>query len=150
MKKSERLKTIVDLNATQEKNALELFGQVQKRQVELQRQIDHLIKYRSEYRQKFDAFCEAGARVGQVLEFKSFLDKLDKAISGQEKALQALELELSRVRNNWVNLHNRTKSLSKLCEAAQADEMKQQDRREQNELDDRVSSGRRTGTKNAG
>ncbi|MBE0437412.1 MAG: flagellar export protein FliJ [Methylomicrobium sp.] len=150
MKKSERLKTIVELNVTQEKKALETFGQVQKKQVQLQMQIDHLINYRQEYQEKFDAFCKTGARVGQLLEFKSFLDKLDLAINGQEQALQSLETELSRVRGNWIGLHNRTKSLSKLFDAAQADELKQLDRREQIEQDDRVASGRRGGTKNAG
>lgn len=149
MKKSERLKTIVDLNAAQEKKALEAFGQVQKKQVQLQMQLDHLVKYRKEYQEKFDDFCGAGARVGQLLEFKSFLDKLDKAISGQEQALRALDTELSRVRSNWVGLHNRTKNLSKLCDAAHASEIKQQDRREQTAQDDRVAAGRRGGTKNA-
>ncbi len=149
MKKSERLKTIVELNVAQEKKALEAFGQVQKKQVQLQMQLDHLINYRQEYQQKFDAFCKTGARVGQLLEYKSFLDKLDLAINGQEQALQLLETELSQLRRNWIGLNNRTKSLSKICNAAQSDEVKQLDRLEQTEQDDRVASGRRGGTKNA-
>lgn len=150
MKKSERLKTIIELNVSQEKNALETFGQVQTKQMQMQLQLDQLIHYRQEYQEKYDAFCKTGARVGQMLEYKSFLDKLDKSIQGQELAMLKLEVELNRVREHWIGLHNRTKSLTKLCDAAQSNELKQLDKREQDEQDDRVASGRRFGAKNAG
>lgn len=146
MKKSDRLKIIMELNADQEKKALEAFGAAQKKQLQLQQQLESLAKYRHEYQEKFDAFCCGGARVGQLLEFRSFIDKLDKAIVGQERMLQQVEAELNNVRGNWVGLHNRTKSLQKICDNAASAEIKQQDKREQLEQDDRVSGGRRNGS----
>ncbi|MGR9114269.1 MAG: flagellar export protein FliJ [Gammaproteobacteria bacterium] len=146
MKKSDRLKTIVELNADQEKKALEAFGAMQKKQLQMQQQLESLTKYRREYQEKFDSFCGSGARIGQLLEFKSFIDKLDKAIVGQERSLQQVETELNSIRGNWVGLHNRTQSLQKICDKAAAAEMKQLDKQEQLEQDDRVSSGRRNGS----
>ena len=119
---------------------------MQKKQLQLQQQLDSLAKYRREYQEKFDAFCSGGARVGQLLEFRSFIDKLDKAIVGQERTLQQVEAELNSVRGQWVGLHNRTESLQKIRDNAAAAEMKQQDRQEQLEQDDRASSGRRNGS----
>jgi len=149
VKKSDRLKLIVDLNADQEKKALEAFGQIQQKQIQLQEQIDGLKNYRLETLAKFDLNCATGARIGQMLEFRSFIEKLDKAIQGQEQALTQLEVEVSRARHNWLNLHNRTENLEKISDKALKMELKEEDKREQLEQDDRVSSGRRGGTRNA-
>lgn len=145
MKKSDRLKTIVELNAEQEKKALEAFGSAQKKHLQLQQQLENLINYRREYQEKFDVSCSEGVRVGQLLEFRSFIDKLDKAIAGQNQTLQQVEAELNSIRGNWVNLHNRTKNLQKIRDNAASAEMKQQDKQEQMEQDDQVSTGRRNG-----
>lgn len=147
MKKSDRLKTIVNLNAEQEKKALEAFGAAQRKQLQVQQQLEDLTKYRREYQEKFDSFCGGGARIGQMLEFRAFIDKLDKAILGQERTLHQVEAELNSIRGQWVGLHNRTKSLQKIRDNAAAAEMKLQDRQEQLEQDDRVAgNGRRNGS----
>ncbi|MGR9045532.1 MAG: flagellar export protein FliJ [Gammaproteobacteria bacterium] len=144
MKKSDRLKTIVELNAAQEKKALEAFGAVQKRQLQTLQQLENLTQYRREYQEKFDAHCSRGLRVNQLIEFRSFMAKLDTAIAGQERMLEQVEAELNSIRGNWLGLHNRTKSLQKICDSAVAAELKEVDKQEQLEQDDRVSSnGRR-------
>lgn len=143
MNKSDRLNTIVELNAQQEKKALEMLGSVQKKQNERQTQLDNLEQYRKDYQKKFDDFCKNGAQVGQILEFKSFIEKLDKAIQEQERALQQTETELNRARQSWVNMHNRTQSLEKIRDNAISDEQHQQNKREQSEQDDRISGSRR-------
>ena len=143
MKKSDRLKTIVDLNADQEKKALEELGLIQKKQLHAQEQLDNLTQYRKEYQQKYDNYCLNGARAGQLMEFRSFIDKLDQAIKGQEMTVKKLDDDVNNSRNLWLGLHNRTQSLQKICDKAMAAELKHQDKLEQLELDDRVSSGRR-------
>lgn len=145
MKKSDRLKTIVELNAEQEEKALEAFGAAQKKHLQMQQQLENLVNYRREYQKKYDNFCGEGVRVGQLLEFRSFIDKLDKAVAGQKQTLQQVEAELNSFRGNWVNLHNRTESLQKIHDNATSAEMKQQDKQEQMEQDDQVSTGRRNG-----
>ncbi|MGR9053896.1 MAG: flagellar export protein FliJ [Gammaproteobacteria bacterium] len=146
MKKSDRLKTIVEFNADQEKKALEAYGAIQQEQLQMQRQLQQLLDYRRQYREKFDTRCESGARVTQVLEFKSFLTKLDQAIAGQEQMLDQVEAELNRLRSHWLGLHNKTKSLEKICDNAKVEEKRERDKRDQAELDDRLVGSRRNGS----
>ena len=54
MKKSQRIKSIVDIKATQEKKALEMLGMVQKKNLNLRTQIEGLRNYRKDYQDRFD------------------------------------------------------------------------------------------------
>lgn len=146
MKKSQRIKTIVDIKATQEKNALEVLGAVQRKLLSMQAQVEGLRNYRKEYQVRFDQLGIKGVNVAQLLEFRSFIDKLDKAIIGQEQVLSSIEAELMAKRKIWEELHHKTQSLQKVCDSALAIEMKQEAKREQLEQDERAS---RTGRNNS-
>ncbi len=146
MKKSQRIKTIVDIKATQEKNALEVLGAVQRELLSMQSQVEGLRNYRKEYQDRFDQLGVKGVNVAQLLEFRSFIDKLDKAIIGQEQVLSSIEAELMAKRKIWEELHHKTQSLQKVCDSALAIEMKQEAKREQLEQDERAS---RTGRNNS-
>lgn len=139
MKKSRRIKTIVDIKAAQEKNALEVLGAVQRKLQSMQAQVEGLRNYRQEYQQRFDQLGIKGVNVAQLLEFRSFIDKLDKAIIGQEQVLSSIEAELIAKRKIWEELHYKTQSLQKVCESALMVEMKQEAKREQLEQDERAS-----------
>lgn len=139
MKKSQRIKTIVDIKATQEKNALEAVGAVQRKLQSMQAQVEGLRVYRQEYQARFDQLGVKGVNVAQLLEFRSFIDKLDKAIIGQEQVLSSIEVELVSKRKIWEELHHKTQSLQKVCDSALVVEMKQEAKREQQEQDERAS-----------
>jgi flagellar FliJ protein len=139
VKKSQRIKTIVDIKATQEKNALEVLGTVQRKLLSMQAQVEGLRNYRKEYQDRFDQLGIKGVNVAQLLEFRSFIDKLDKAIIGQEQVLGSIEAELMAKRKIWEELHHKTQSLQKVCDSALLVEMKQEAKREQLEQDERAS-----------
>jgi flagellar protein FliJ len=138
MKKSQRIKTIVEIKAAQERNTLEALGASQRKLLAMQDQLEGLRKYRQEYQHRFNQLGGAGINVGQMLEFRSFMDKLDKAIAGQEQAVSECETDLMMKRKIWEGLHHRTQSLQKVCNSALAAEIKQESRREQSEQDERV------------
>jgi flagellar FliJ protein len=143
IKKSQRIKTIVEIKATQEKSALEALGASQRKLSVTQAQVESLRKYRQEYQDRFKQLGRVGISVVQLLEFKSFMDKLDKAIAGQEHALNECETDLTAKRKIWEGLHHRTQSLQKVCNSALAAEIKQEGKLEQLEQDERASrSGR--------
>ena len=131
MKKSQRIKTLVDLKAAQAKSALEALGVCQRKWSAMQTQIQGLHDYRKDYQNKLDALGADGANVAQLQEFKSFIEKLDKAILGQEQALRGIEQELDFKKKAWENLHYRTQGLQKVCDSAITVEAKQEDKREQ-------------------
>lgn len=139
MKKSQRIKTIVDIKANQEKNALEALGAVQRKHQGMQEQVEGLRNYRREYQDRFDQLGVKGVNVAQLLEFRSFIDKLDKAIIGQEQMLDSIEAEVKAKRKIWEELHHKTQSLQKVCDSALKVEMKQEAKREQQEQDERAS-----------
>ncbi|MGZ4954956.1 MAG: flagellar export protein FliJ [Methylobacter sp.] len=139
MKKSQRIKTIVDIKATQEKKALEMLGAVQRKLQTMQAQVEGLRNYRQEYQDRFEQLGIKGVNVAQLLEFRSFIDKLDKAIIGQEQMLSSVEVEVIAKRKIWEELHHKTQSLQKVCDSALVVEMKQEAKREQQEQDERAS-----------
>jgi flagellar FliJ protein len=149
MKKSQRLKIIVDLNATDEKKALEALGKAQRKKKQLQAKLAELQQYQQDYKIKFQAISETGVNINQLLEFRAFISKLELAIDGQKKAVLELEEEVSFVRKTWERKHQKTKSLQKVCDTALEEEVKIEDKREQKEQDDQASRLGRGGTKNA-
>ena len=143
LKKSQRIKTIVAIKATQEKSALDVLGASQRKLLAMQAQVESLRKYRQEYHSRFNQLGGIGIGVVQLLEFRSFMDKLDKAIAGQEQLLSESERDLMMKRKIWEGLHHRTQSLQKVCNSARTAEIKQENKFEQLEQDDRASrSGR--------
>ena len=148
MKKSQRIKTLVEIKAAQEKSTLEALGTAQRKLLAAQTQVESLRKYRQEYQDRFNQLGGGGAKVSQLLEFRSFMDKLDKAIAGQEQSLSECETDLISKRRIWEGLHHRTQSLQKICNAALASEIKQEGKLEQLEQDERVSRSGRNSSSN--
>lgn len=150
MKKSQRLKVIVDLNANKEQQALEELGKIIGKKQELQAQLENLQQYQQEYKDKYHSISESGVNIARLLEFRSFISKLEQAIEDQKQAVLDLEKKVISVRQNWERQHQKTKSLQKVCKAALMDETKREDKREQNEQDERATrSGKGSGTRNA-
>ena len=144
IKKSQRIKTIVEIKSEQEKKSLEALGASQRKLLATQAQVESLKKYRQEYQDRFNRLGGEGISVVQLQEFRSFMDKLDKAIAGQEHSLSECETDLMTKRKTWEALHHRTQSLQKVCNSALAAEIKQEGKLEQLEQDERASrSGRR-------
>ncbi len=138
MKKSQRIKVIIDLNANNEKKALQELGTTQIKKQELQTQLENLQQYRQEYQDQYQSVGKAGVNISQLLEFRSFISKLDQAIEDQSIAVTDMENEVTLVRKTWEKQHQKTKSLQKVCDSALSEEIKIINKAEQNELDDRA------------
>ena len=101
MKRSNRLQVIVDIKANQEQKALERLGQSQREHTKIKGQVDGLTVYRGDYVDKCNAFARDGVKVSRLIEFRSFIDKLDVAIAGQERILKSMEQDVLQKRNMW-------------------------------------------------
>jgi len=150
MKKSQRLNVIVELNARNEKNTLKELGSTQQQKQEAEIQLDNLKVYRQEYEVKYQSIAKIGLNIKQLLEFKAFMSKLDKAIVEQEQVVIGVEKQLISTRKQWEQQHHKTSSMQKVCDAAVKEELKVEEKREQNEQDDRSTRiGRSGGTRSA-
>jgi flagellar FliJ protein len=116
-----------------------MLGAVQRKLQGMQAQVEGLKNYRKEYQDRFDQLGGRSVKVAQLLEFRSFIDKLDKAIMGQEQMLGSIEAEVIAKRKIWEELHHKTQSLQRVCDSALAVEMKQEAKREQQDQDERAS-----------
>ncbi|WP_305906914.1 flagellar export protein FliJ [Methylomarinum sp. Ch1-1] len=139
MKKSQRLNIIIDLQSQQESQALQMLGACQRQRQEMEAQLQNLKNYRQEYREKYDALKNRGLSISQLLEFRAFIDKLDKAIEAQGQTVEAKGRELVQFRKNWEQKHQKTKSMQKMSAQAASDEAKLVNKREQAEQDERAS-----------
>lgn len=139
MKKSQRIKTLVELKQNQEKSALQSLGDSQTRRQEMLQQLQHLQQYREDYLQKYQKQGEAGTSARRMLDFRAFISKIDSAISEQQQALDAAEQELLRRRKAWEQANRKTKSLTKVHEAALCEEQQYENKQEQSAMDERAS-----------
>jgi len=150
MKKSQRLKVIVDLNIGHEKKALEELGGALGKQKELTIQLEHLQQYQQEYKNKYLSSSQRGVNIAQLLEFRCFISKLEKGIEDQQQAISGLENKVALARKNWERQHQKTTSLQKVCNSALQEELKLENKREQNEQDERAMRGSgKSGIRNA-
>ena len=139
MKRSQRMQVVVDIKAKQEKQALDIWGHSQRQQTELMQQINGLTLYRRDYVDKCNAFARNGVKVSRLVEFRSFIDKLDVAIAGQEKVLRRMEQDVLANRQLWERMHQRTRVIKKVHDTALKTEKKIEEKREQLEHDERAS-----------
>jgi flagellar FliJ protein len=139
MKRSQRIQAIVEIKAVQEKKALEALAASQKKMQEVEVQLENLKAYRQDYQERFNRLGSHGASVAQLMEFRSFMDKLDTAIKGQELSLLGSQAEFQAKKQNWENRHHQTTSLQKVCDAAVVIEKKRDDKIEQGEQDEWAS-----------
>jgi flagellar FliJ protein len=139
MKRSKRLQTIVDIKANQEQKALETLGHSQSQHTQMKKQVDGLTIYRGDYVDKCNAFARQGVQVSRLIEFRSFIDKLDVAIAGQEKILKHIEQDVQQKRRMWEFTHRSTQTIQKVRESALKIEQKQENKREQSEQDEHAS-----------
>ncbi|MBS3965208.1 MAG: flagellar export protein FliJ [Methylomonas sp.] len=135
MKKSDRFNIIIALHDRQERSALEALARVQQTLHEQQAKLSHLQNYRLEYADKLIARQRLGLHVSQLLEYRAFSDKLDKAIDGQRQSVVRHERDVLAARQYWEDCQQRRKSLQKVKEMALSEERRLEDKREQAEQD---------------
>ncbi len=139
MRKSQRLQVIVDLNAANEKTALEELGKWQTKKHEVQAQLESLRQYQQEYGDKYQTTSQSAINIDKLLEYRAFINKIGKAVEEQEQAVTEIEDKLGLARKSWERQHQKTESLQKVCHSALAAEEQIEDKREQREQDDRSS-----------
>ena len=137
MKKSRNLQAVVAFKTLQENQALRELGQCQQKQQTFELQLEELAKYRRDYHEKYQSLCSSGVAVEQLLEFRSFISKLDRAVVEQQSQLKTLEMELQAKREKWRSAHQGAESMHKVNKKIRANQRRREQLREQMEMEDR-------------
>ncbi len=146
MKKSQRLQVIIDLKAREEKKYLEALGLKQTEKQQKESQVDNLTNYRKDYLDKNAEQLENGISVFRLIEFKAFLEKMDKAITGEKQALEQMANQVNELKKQWEKAHLNTKNIEKIQFKARVSEQKELEKKEQLEMDERTARKKRSGT----
>lgn len=139
MKRSKRFEPIVELAEKREKEAVRILGQCQAKKRHLYEKAETLKKYRNDYSARLIRAGEEGLSARQLLDYRSFLGKLNQAIGDEEKRMREVDLELSLRRKTWEEALNRKVSLQKIEASWRAAEAKIIEQREEREADDRAA-----------
>ncbi|MGD0959224.1 MAG: flagellar export protein FliJ [Methylomonas sp.] len=142
-KKIERFKTVIELYARQEQEALQFLGAIQRKLTEQQSQLEQLEIYQLTSQANFAEQHATAISIMRFMELRAFADKLDKAIAGQKTLVAGHEQELSRARRNWEESHQRLENMKKINEIAKSEAVKAENRREQIEHDARAARSQR-------
>ncbi|BCG64093.1 MAG: flagellar FliJ protein [Methyloprofundus sp.] len=138
MKRSQRLQVIVDLKADQEKKYLDALGVAQNNKQQKELQLKNLKDYRQDYLQKNEQTLKKGVSVVRLMEFRAFMEKMDKAVVSEEQLLVNIEQEITSLRKNWELAHMTTKNMQKVQNSARTSELKEVEKKEQLEQDERA------------
>jgi len=138
MNKSQRLKPVSEIATANERDAARSMGQQQNVLDSCKEKLDELIKYRAEYVNKMVAAGSNGIGAGQMQDYTSFIRRLDEAIVYQKGQIELAVRQLEVRQREWQSMHTRSEALNKVVSRYKSAEIREQDKREQNENDERA------------
>jgi len=136
--KSQRLKPVSDIAVAKERDAARHMGQQQRVLAEHENKLMELINYRSEYVGKMVSAGSAGIGAGQMQDYTHFIRRLDEAIVYQKKQIGLAKRQLEVKQREWQAMHTRSEALNKVVHRYKTAEIREQDKRENNESDERA------------
>ena len=139
MTKSQRLKPVIKVSETRERDAARALAESKNTLVERQTRLADLNAYREEYTARFSAWGGSGVTAIQLNEYRVFLANLNAAIAYQEKLIENSQREFEDKLRIWHQVRGRVKALNGIVERYHQDDMRVETRREQSAEDERAS-----------
>lgn len=136
--KSKRLKPISEIAEAKERDAARHMGTQQGVLNKHQSKLVELVKYRSEYTKKMVTAGGQGISAGQMRDYSHFICRLDEAIVFQRSQIELAIRQLEVKQREWQVMHTRSEALNKVVSRYQTAEIREQDKREQKESDERA------------
>lgn len=138
MKRSKRLKPVVQIAESREQQAARALGAAQTTLDQARQQLEELQGYRADYLQRFQqagAVGMGGARLG---DYQQFLQKLALAIEQQGQVIAQAEQEVEARRQQWFDTRGKVQMLDTVVTRYRDEESREASRKEQLEQDERA------------
>lgn len=139
--RADRLQPAVDQAHKRRNDAMQKLAEQQQRVARAEQQLIELRRYRQEYA----AGQGGGMSVAALLNRQQFIDRIDGAIAQQQAEVQRQQRQLEHARGHWREAHAREKALDSVVGQYRTQERKAEDRREQNDVDERMQHRRPPG-----
>lgn len=131
-KRSKKLKKVVSVAATEERESGMAAGRSQKLLNEQLDRLGELNAFRQNYARR--KFSEVSAM--HLKDFHSFLSRLDNAVQSQQQIVNDCEQNVEIQRQRWTAKRQKLESLERVLEKSQEREAAYQERLQQKQLDD--------------
>lgn len=139
MTRSKRIRPVVKLAENSEHDAAVSLGTSRKKLQDAEHKLAELIQYREEYNQQFNQSGGQGLRGVNINEYRLFLGRLNTAIEQQQLFIEQTRLEAEQQKQAWLGKRVRAQALGKVEDKYKRQEAREQDKREQKEMDEYAS-----------
>ena len=141
------LQTLLDLAQDSSDAAAAHLGVVNGHDRDMQKRLQLLLDYRSEYMQRLASLTQTGLHSMGLRNFREFMDKIDLAIEQQRQLVAAAKAEVETGKLHWHKEQRKLKSFNTLSQRHRTTVLKGEARQEQKDQDElalRGYLGRRT------
>lgn len=140
MKRSKKLKPVVDIKVKATEKALVNLGQANVIWQQDKQQLEDLNRYKGEYLAIFRQRDALVMSAQKVLELRGFLVQLDQAIKAQQHQVQTSYEGVQHQQKLWLEARSKEQAIQSLVSRYHADEIYQQAKQEQRESDEHTTS----------
>lgn len=137
MTKSQRLKPVIRISESKERDAAVLLAQSLDALRAQERRLDELRAYLDEYRRLFDREGVRGLGVRRLHSYHGFIVRLTQTVDYQRRRVEEARQEYENQKRAWQSARMRCQVLDKVAAKHQQTERRDRDQREQREADDR-------------
>ncbi|RDI97734.1 flagellar export protein FliJ [Dyella solisilvae] len=135
--RANRLQPAADLARERQEQAMQKLAEQQQRMAKAEQQLVELERYREEYSQ-----TAGGVSVAVLLNRRQFVERIDQVIGQQRIEVARQQRHLDHMRGQWREAHAREQALGSVIDRYREQERKSEERREQNEIDERMQHRR--------
>lgn len=140
MKRSHRLKPIVEIAKKESAEALNLVSQANTTLRQAEIQLDDLHHYKQEYLARFRQDSVNAMSAQKVLDFRAFLVQLDQAIASQQQLVKRHAEHLTQQQQAWQQIRKKEQSMNTLVDRYRQEEVRDELKQEQRDSDERTTS----------
>jgi flagellar FliJ protein len=144
LKRSQRLQQLAEIAEHREQEAGRKLVEARRQRDSSRHQLEQLQVFLEEYRRRFQNAAGAGMDARELGNFRAFLTHLETSVKQQQDTLANSDLQVARTHQCWLAAYQRVQALTKVAAGQVMLERRQDDRREQSEMDDRA--GQNNGT----
>jgi flagellar FliJ protein len=130
------LETLIELATTQTDEAAKRLGQAVRACDDTEQKLNMLLQYRDDYEARFKAGLAAGISAAGYRNFQLFLEKLDTAISGQQRIVEDAKRRVGHERTAWQDAERQRISYGTLVARKQQVEQRKESKRDQKMMDE--------------
>jgi len=143
-KRADRLQPAADQAKQRSEDAVLKLAEQQQRLAKAERQLMELRGYRQEYSNQISANPPSAGHLTAtaLMNRQQFVERIDRAIEQQTVEIERQRRLLDQVRGLWRDAHAREAALDNVIDRYREQERKAEERREQNDVDERMQHRR--------